>query len=146
MIGPVATALERPEMPHITLEYSANIEQPVDFHAFFHDVHIALQSLANIPIGNCKSRARACEAYHIADGSDRHAFVHLEIRFLEGRAPDIKSAISKQVLQILDALYAPTLTEFELQLTVEVNDIARLGYSKTPAGTLSDPTQPEPRS
>jgi len=123
-------------MPQLTLEYTANIKQKIDFADLFAQLHQVLVDVGGIPLGNCKSRAYRLDDFHIGDGAAQHAFVHLVIRFLEGRSVEMKETIGQQSLQILKESYAPSFAVLNLQLTVEMQDIERSTYFKIPEGTL----------
>ena len=122
-------------MPHLTLEYTKNIDQEINFDDLFPRLHQVLVDIAGIPIGNCKSRACRLDNYYIADGSPQHAFVHLAIRFMEGRSVEVKRMIGRGCLKVLEELcWSPARPE--LQITVEIQDIERTTYFKLPEGTL----------
>lgn len=123
-------------MPHLTLEYTANIEQELYFDDLFARLHQVLADVGGIPISNCKSRAVRLDDYYIASGGSRNAFVHLTIRFLEGRATELKQEISRSSLRVLDEYFASSSAELDLQTTVEMQDIERATYLKIPEGTL----------
>lgn len=122
-------------MPHLTLEYTKNMEQEIDFDDLFPRLHQALVDVAAIPIGNCKSRASRLDNYYVADGSPQHAFVHLAIRFMEGRSAELKRNIGRGCLAVLEELCCSP-AGLELQITVEIQDIVRTTYFKLPEGTL----------
>jgi len=119
-------------MPHLTLEYTDNITQGIDFQALFAQLHQILADVGEIPIANCKSRAIRLSEYRIADGRPEHAFAHLMIRFLEGRAVNVKREIGLQSVEALRAAFAPSFGPFEMQVSAEVEDIERQMYHKYP--------------
>jgi 5-carboxymethyl-2-hydroxymuconate isomerase len=122
-------------MPHLTLEYTGNLEQEIILDDLFPRLHGALVDVAAIPIGNCKSRAYRLDNYYIADGGPQHAFVHLAIRFMEGRSVEVKRMIGRGCLEVLEELcHSPA--GLALQITVEIQDIERTTYFKLPEGTL----------
>lgn len=122
-------------MPHLTLEYTENLEREIIFDDLFPRLHGVLVDVAAVPIGNCKSRACRLDSYYIADGGPQHAFVHLAIRFMEGRSVELKRNIGRGCLKVLEELCcAPA--GLELQITVEIQDIERTTYFKLPEGTL----------
>lgn len=124
-------------MPHLTLEYSTNIGRPRGLSALFTALHGLLTETGNIKSGNCKSRAYPSADFLVGHGQPHDAFVHLDIRFLEGRPVDVKQAIGQRALTLLQEHFDPDGDNTDLQLTVEVRDIARATYFKLPAGTLS---------
>jgi len=129
-------------MPHLTLEYTDNVGQSIDFHALFAELHHMLASVAGISIDNCKSRAVCLDTYHVGDGQAQSAFVHLEIRLLEGRSAELKREIGARGLQVLERYFAGSLGERDLQITrdpqitrdlqitLEVRDMQRQAYFK----------------
>lgn len=122
-------------MPHLTLEYTDNLPADIDFDALFARIHTVLAEEGGIRIGNCKSRAVCLGVYRVGSG-EPSAFVHADLRFLEGRPSDVKRQLGKRVLEILNEVYG-SLDSPEVQITVEIRDIDRDAYFKIPAGTFS---------
>ena len=123
-------------MPQLTLDYSGNISQAIDHQEIFLRLHQVLNVIGSIQIENCKSRAIRREDYRIGNGDAQNAFVHLEVRFLEGRSVELKQAIGNGCLQVLETYFAITSEELSLQITVEIVDIVKTSYFKYPTGTL----------
>jgi 5-carboxymethyl-2-hydroxymuconate isomerase len=128
-------------MPQITLEYSDNCLHEGEFAGLFRKIHSVLQQTGGIRIENCKSRALEREKYFIADGDPVHAYAHLEIRFIEGRSEDIRESVGQQCLELLKEFFNKSIKVREIQITVEVADIRRQGYTKFPPGTLTQQVQ-----
>ena len=124
-------------MPHLTLEYTANIEQPVWFEKLFTDLHQILAEEGGIRPDNLKSRARRLDTYYIANGAADQALVHLDLRLMAGRSPNWKQQIGRQLLHCLKDYYGPALASLNLQITVEIQDIDPDAYFKIPDGTLT---------
>ena len=123
-------------MPHIVLEYSANLYVLPSFSKLFSEIHQVLNRVGGVKLENCKSRARAADHFYIADGNPKHSFVHLVIEFVEGRSDDIKREIGNQCLQLVKQYYDAQLSDF-LQITVKIDDILFDYYFKHPEGSLS---------
>ncbi len=123
-------------MPQLTLEYTDNIQQEVDFAKVFGEAHSVLSNVGGIRLENCKSRAVKQVDYFIGNGESKGAFVHLDVAFLVGRPLEVKQEIGRRILGILEKSYAPSLTKQDLQITVEVRELARELYFKIPEGTL----------
>jgi len=127
-------------MPHLNLEYTANLDEWGYQSDVLLSLHRLLESVGGIKIENCKSRCRVAEDWLVADGTTDSAFVHLDIRFLEGRPVDLKQAIGHGALEILREHFTPAYEEVgDLQITVEIHDIQRATYFKDPPGTLGPP-------
>jgi len=126
-------------MPHLTLEYTANLSERAPEPALLLSVHRLLESVAGIKIGNCKSRWRKVEDWVVGSGEGPSAFVHLDLRFLEGRPEEVKRATGNATLELLRAHFGPAAQGLDLQITVEVQDIRGASYFKDPPGTLRPP-------
>ena len=123
-------------MPHIILEYSANLDELPSFNALFADIHQTLNREGGIRLENCKSRARIANDFYIADGHPNHCFVHLSIEFVKGRSQEIKQIIGQECLRLVKDAYQAQLSE-QLQITVKIDDIELDYYFKYPEGSLS---------
>lgn len=124
-------------MPHAILEYSSDLQPLPDFRQVFHEVHAILDAVAGARISNAKSRAIPVEAY-VGDGDARRAFVHLEIRLMEGRSSEVRGEVSATCLEVLVAAFGDASTNRDVQITVHVTDLERATYSKHPPGTIPD--------
>jgi 5-carboxymethyl-2-hydroxymuconate isomerase len=124
-------------MPHLTLEYSSNVRVDKDLVTLFTGLHDILEQTGGVRRGNCKSRARPVDAFLVGAGSARDAFVHLDIRLLNGRTVDVRQRIAQQARQALTAWFETSLKSLDLQVTVEVREIDRRFYAKYPEGTLT---------
>ncbi len=118
-------------MPQLILEYSANIEQNIDFQELLSQLHHVLSETAGVSIGNCKSRAVKREDYCVGDGDEMNAFVHVDVGLFP-RDLEVKQAIGQQMLKVLENAYAPSMQDHNLQITVWVRDIQPEFYFKIP--------------
>jgi 5-carboxymethyl-2-hydroxymuconate isomerase len=123
-------------MPHLTLEYTGNISKEIDPEVIFSQLHNIMKDIGGISIDNCKSRAIRQEHYFIGSGEKENAFIHLDIRFLEGRTKAIKRALGENCMRVLLSTFEDEIAENNLQITVEVSDINKSDYFKFPEGTL----------
>jgi len=124
-------------MPQITLEYTANLHAPRDFQALFSELHRILTDTGGVRLDNCKSRAVCQHEFRMGDGSERHAFVNVTLNLMKGRSLEWKRDIGERFLNALMRAYHPETGEFDLQITVNIGDIAHETYFKYPQGTLT---------
>lgn len=124
-------------MPHLTLEYSQNAADGSDLVDLMRSLHEVVSESAGIKMDNCKSRAYAARDFHVGAGGGEQGFVHLDIRFLEGRPAAVKHSVGEQAGRCLVEWFQPAMETLELQVTVEVRDIEREFYFKYPEGTLT---------
>ena len=84
-------------MPHLTVEYSANLEQDVDMPAFCAVMRDAMLATGIFPLGGIRVRALPCHAYVIADGDPRYAFMNMICRIGAGRDPETRAAAAETI-------------------------------------------------
>lgn len=124
-------------MPQIILQFTENIKSSSGYNELFSEVHQAINTITGIKIENCKSRVIQLEDFFIGIGGSNNGFIHMEIKILEGRNNEIKSALGKSVLQILRRYFIENIELLNLQITVEILDIQKNCYYKYPDGTLN---------
>ena len=125
-------------MPQIRLEYTDNLDPRSHPGTLLDGIHRALNTIAGVNLDNCKSRVNVLDWFHIADGAPDHAFVHLEVRLLEGRPDGVKRNLGDALLELLKEAFDVGRTRLRVQLTVELGDIRRGEYFKYPAGTFTE--------
>jgi 5-carboxymethyl-2-hydroxymuconate isomerase len=126
-------------MPHLTLETTPNLSPLPPVGGLFSELHRLLQEEAGISIDNCKSRHRMTGDFLVGGGGSDAAFAHLDLRFLEGRPPEILHRVGSGALEVLRGFLQDVPEGLDLQITVEVQEIRRASYFKHPPGTLSPP-------
>lgn len=127
-------------MPHLTLEYTSNLAGTPPDAALLLRIHGLLKAVGGIVPENCKSRWREVEGWVVGHGNPAAAFVHLDLRFLEGRPLEVQQAVGEGALEILKAHFLPEPEGVDLQITVEVREIRKATYFKFPPGTLGRPS------
>ena len=75
-------------MPHIVIEYSANLEHEVEPMTLVRAVHAAALAQAIFEAAGVRTRAARREHCLIADGDPSHAFVAVTARIGPGRTLD----------------------------------------------------------
>ena len=72
-------------MPHLMIDYSANVEPDVDMRALCDALRDVAASMDAFPLAGVKVRAVRVDHYAIADGSPEHGFIDISVRIREGR-------------------------------------------------------------
>ncbi len=126
-----------PDMPHLTLEYSANVKDSVDHQALMKRMHEALIQFESFKIQDIKSRCVRHEVFYAADGEARRAFAHLRLELLSGRPTPLKQEIGAKLLELMKSAFPKTYQEMTLDLSFEIRDMARDAYFKE----VSNPTE-----
>ena len=126
-------------MPHLTLEYSSGLADRADHMDLMKSFHRILSEIGGVRIENCKSRAVQRDVYLVGNAHPADKFVHLDVKMLEGRSPDVKQAVGEALLSSLKEAYIDSGDSPEPQITVQIRDIQRGSYFKYPGGTLPSP-------
>ena len=97
-------------MPHMTIEYSANLAGKTDMQAVAEAAHQAILSSGLFELGAVRVRSYESDVYAIADRHPGNAFVHACLRIGVGRSAEEKRAagevIYKAMLEQFDTLLA----------------------------------------
>lgn len=123
-------------MPHVVLEYSADLEPVPDLQGLFLAIHSVCVDVAGAGPDNIKSRAYAADMVRIGDGDRANAFAHLDVRLMEGRTTEVKAEVSDACLSLLVSAFGAAMEGRDVQITVEVSDLERSTYSKYPPGSM----------
>ena len=84
-------------MPHLTVEYSANLEEDVDIAAFCAAMRDAMLATGIFPLAGIRVRAFPCHAYVVADGDPRHAYLNMICRVGAGRDTETRLAAAEAI-------------------------------------------------
>ncbi|WP_166416855.1 5-carboxymethyl-2-hydroxymuconate Delta-isomerase [Cochlodiniinecator piscidefendens] len=111
-------------MPHIVLEYSAEIQSSHDIDTLCEVVFHWAETSGVFPDASA-IKVRAIPYTHAKIGTDNQAFLHANISLLDGRSLETKSELTTTLL----ARLAETLTDVG-SLSVDIHDIVRATYAK----------------
>ena len=110
-------------MPHIVVEYSANLEPAVSPRRLVDALHRAALDTGVFPLGGLRTRAERRDIYAVADGDPDNAFVAVLARIGEGRDADTRRRVAQALMTALEAETAEVFRARGLGLTVEVQEI-----------------------
>lgn len=116
-------------MPHLTIEYSANLAgfPEAEVLAELNQTVTASPEVADE--ADLKSRCVVHDRYAIGTVPDGRAFVHAQLRLLSGRTPEAKKDFSERIAVVLRRL-TPRPAGLLVQLSVEIVDMDRPSYVK----------------
>lgn len=110
-------------MPHIMIEYSANLHGRLDVPAFLSVVHEAALATGVFPIGGIRTRAYAAEHYRIADGHADNAFVHIGLRIGPGRDLQTRKRACEEIFAAARRHLAPLYEALPLGISLDMQDL-----------------------
>jgi len=115
----------REAVPHITIEYSANVAEHHDIDALVETVHTAALSHGLPPVDALRTRAAVRVHYLIADGSEPEtfAFIAIAVRIGPGRDATSKSTFIEMVLDAAEAFIGGVCCPLSIAWSIELNEI-----------------------
>lgn len=115
-------------MPHLTLEYTANLE--FDIQPLLARLHQELVATGAVNLKGIKSRAIRLTDYRIADGNPDYAFVHVGLLIREGRPLGIQQDAARRVMDVLKDTFGQRFETGFLSLSVDIKEM-REGIAQT---------------
>jgi 5-carboxymethyl-2-hydroxymuconate isomerase len=88
-------------LPHLIVEYSANIEEEIALDALLDKLHSCALRTKVFPIGGLRVRAHRVDRYRIADLSPDNGFVHVTAMIGHGRPLDVQQRAGEELLAAL---------------------------------------------
>lgn len=110
-------------MPHFTMEYSANLDEAVDFPALCKAVHENILSTGLFELGALRVRALRAEAYAVADLLPENGFIDMSFRIGKGRSEAEKRATGEAIFATVTTFLAPLFETPHFALTLEIREI-----------------------
>jgi 5-carboxymethyl-2-hydroxymuconate isomerase len=110
-------------MPHVTVEYSVNLEQHTNISALVKVVHETLVASGVLPVEAIRTRAAPREHYRIADGDPRNAFLAIVGRIAPGRPPGVREALGQTLFEAVRSHLSEIFASVPLSMTVELQEI-----------------------
>src|SRR5690554_4378386 len=97
-------------MPHIWIEYSANLEAELQLDPLMQAIHEAVVGDGTVfPLAGTRTRAVPVARYRIADGHPDNAFIHVVVNVGHGRSVAEREACGQRTFEVLQKLAAPIM-------------------------------------
>lgn len=110
-------------MPHLMIDYSANVEPDVDIGGLCNTLRDVAASIDAFPLAGVKVRAVRVEHYAIADGNPEHGFIDISVRIREGRDMETKQNAAQKIFEAANEFVADVMQRRSLALSLELRDI-----------------------
>ncbi|WP_415921269.1 5-carboxymethyl-2-hydroxymuconate isomerase [Tateyamaria sp. SN6-1] len=118
-------------MPHITLEYSANLEDQIDIAALCVALRDAAVACGVFPPAGIRVRAFAATHVVIADGDPGHGFIDIAVRIGAGRDAETQARAADAVFAAAEAFTADHMAQAPFMLSLELREAAAATSRKT---------------
>ena len=110
-------------MPHIIVEYSANLEDVVAIDPMVRDVHQSVLATGIFRLGAVRTRAARRDIFFIADADPQNAFINVIVRVASGRPLEKRRAVAEAIMGVIAAKTAGIGDSRGLALSVYVEEI-----------------------
>lgn len=110
-------------MPHISIEYSGNLDEIVEMSAFCEALRVAGIETGVFPMPGIRVRAFRADHYAVADGDPKHGFIDISVRLREGRPQEKKEAATAHLFATAKSFLSDTLASNSIALSLEMRDI-----------------------
>jgi len=110
-------------MPHLTVEYSRNLEAKLDIDALVQALHEVASNIEALPVAGIRTRAVARDYYRIADCDADNLFVHLVLRIAPGRPFELRKEIGDTIFAALCKHLEPVYSAAPLAISFEVQEL-----------------------
>ncbi|MCG2574084.1 5-carboxymethyl-2-hydroxymuconate Delta-isomerase [Acinetobacter sp. ME22] len=110
-------------MPHFIAEYSANLQDSVEFQDLFQQVNDFLGNTGVFPLGGIRSRAIRLDQYRVADGKHDYAFVHMTLKVGSGRDLETRQKVASELFALIEQFFQPLKAERLLAISFEMTEL-----------------------
>jgi 5-carboxymethyl-2-hydroxymuconate isomerase len=114
-------------MPHLKIEYTANLDAHADVGELCKTLSHTLVTLQDatgalvFPLYGTRVLAYPAVQYAVADGEQGRAFVYLNLRITPGRSAELVQSIGETLLSAARGYLAPVLDKLPLRLTLHID-------------------------
>jgi 5-carboxymethyl-2-hydroxymuconate isomerase len=110
-------------LPHLIVEYSANIEDQIALEALLDKLHACALATGVFPVGGLRVRAYRAAAYRIADKAPDNGFVHVTALIGHGRPLDVQQRAGQELLAALAEHLEPLFAESPLAISLNMQEM-----------------------
>lgn len=110
-------------MPHFIIDYSANLEDALDWPAFCDLLRRTAIDTGVFPMAGIRVRAFRADHVSIADGDAQHGYIDLSVRLRAGRDLDTRKRATAAIFAAAEEFLKPVMASRSLALSMEMRDI-----------------------
>jgi 5-carboxymethyl-2-hydroxymuconate isomerase len=109
-------------LPHLVIEYSANIEKGIALDELLDKLHAVALTTGVFPIGGLRVRAYRADNYRIADKAPDNGFVHVTALIGHGRPLDVQQRAGEQLFAALSGHLTPLYDKSPLAISLNIQE------------------------
>lgn len=123
-------------MPHIMIDYSANMSSRIDIADLCDTLRKTAIGTGVFPLAGVRVRAVCVDHVSIADGNPEHGYIDISIRLREGRDLETRKAATQALFAAAETFLKPAMAAHSIALSAEMRNIDAALSPK--AGTIRD--------
>jgi 5-carboxymethyl-2-hydroxymuconate isomerase len=118
-------------MPHLIVEYSANVESQIELDALLDKLHEGALATGIFPLGGLRVRALRIDRYRIADCDPANGYVHVTALVGHGRPLDVRQRAGELLFGVLTAHLDELYRKIPLALSFNIQEFhPQLNFKK----------------
>ena len=118
-------------MPHLIVEYSANLEDRIDLEGLLSRLHAAASTYGVFPLGGLRTRAERRDHYRVADSHPDNGFVHVTAVLGHGRSLEVRKEVGEGLFETLCDYLDSAFREHPLAISFHVQEFhPELNYKR----------------
>lgn len=118
-------------MPHLTVEYSANLEARADMDGLCDTLLDAILATGLFEVGAVRVRALRADHFAIADRHPENGFIDLNFRIGAGRSAEDRKRTGEALFAAASAALAPLFETPHFAMSLEIREIdAEMSWKK----------------
>jgi 5-carboxymethyl-2-hydroxymuconate isomerase len=114
-------------MPHVVVQYTANLEPLVDMSALCKEMATTLVAQKDegkpvFPPGGTRVLAYPAQHYAVADTRDDYAFCYINVRIAQGRTGAMKKKAGDALLALAQKHFAAAFGKGHVGVTIQIDE------------------------
>ena len=110
-------------MPHLILDYSANMEERADIAVLCDCIRIAAIETGVFPKAGVRVRALKADHVSIADGNPDNGYIDISIRLREGRDQETRERATQHIFAAAEEFLKSVMEKYPVALSMEMRNI-----------------------
>lgn len=112
-------------MPHIAIDYTANLTDDLYPLELPRKLHEAAISLGVFPLNGLRTFARAIDQHHVGADTRNEGFVNIQIRIAPGRPEELRQRIVDTLFATAEQTLAALIDKRPVGLQLEITELDR---------------------
>ena len=110
-------------MPHLIVQYSANLDEVLRVVSLVENLHRAALSTGVFPLGGTRTRAVRCDDFCVADNHAENGFIDVVARIGRGRDDVTKTRVAELLFATLRDALSGSPAASATALSLEIQEI-----------------------